>query len=273
MAKMRVLLTGADSFTGSHVLFQLLSHETVSVRAVVKSAEAAHTIQEQYHRSVPSSLEFIRVPERTSMNLGVFDDALHHFSEPFHAVVHTVGANSNDEADCLARFIKIQTDAIIAFLRSIQDIAQAVSRVVIVTSLIPFARWLGDPHAGRVHGRGAVSGRSGSSTVDREYVLATSQASNNIVSDAALSWTKRSDARFDIVFITAPSVYGPAPYPLGNSSDLTEANRRIWNICSNEPPNQAEAPLYGIDHFSDVRVSQSTACETLPVLTLSVGCR
>jgi nucleoside-diphosphate-sugar epimerase len=255
---MQVLLTGAESFTGSHILAQLLCHDTVSVRAVVKSAEAARTLREQHHRSGSSSLEIFTVLQRNPMTPGIFDNALHESSEPFHAVVHNIDAGLYDEADCLARFIKIETDATVAFLKSIQGIARAVRRVVIVTSLIPFARWLGDPRTCGTSGRSAVSERSSSSTVDHEYILATSQASSNIVSDAVLSWTKQSDARFDVVFITAPSVYGPTSHPLENSSDLTKANRRIWNICSNDPPDPTESPLYGIDHFSDVRVSYST---------------
>jgi nucleoside-diphosphate-sugar epimerase len=255
---MRVLLTGAESFTGSHILAQLLSHDTVSVRAVVKSTEAAHTVREQHRRRDPSSLDIVTVLERNLFAPGIFDDALHDLSEPLHAIVHPIGAGVYDEADCLARFIKVETDAIVAFLKSIHGIAQAVRRVVIVTSLIPFARWLGDPGACETSDRTAVSGSSSSSTVDHEYILATSQASSNIVSDAVLSWIKQSAARFDVVFITAPSIYGPAPHPLENSSDLTKANRRIWNICSNEPPDQAQSPLYGINHFSDVRVRHST---------------
>jgi nucleoside-diphosphate-sugar epimerase len=255
---MRVLLTGAESFTGSHILAQLLCHDTVSVRAVVKSAEAARTLREQHRWSHPYSLDFVTVLGRNPMTPGIFDDALHELAEPFHAVVHTIDAGLYDEADCLARFIQIGTDATVAFLKSIQGIARVVRRVVIVTSLIPFARWLRDPRACGVSDRNAVSERSSSSSVGHEYTLATSQASSNIVSDAVLSWIKQSDARFDVVFVTAPSVYGPTPYPLENSSDLTKANRRIWNICSNEHPDLAQSPLYGIDHFADVRVRHST---------------
>jgi nucleoside-diphosphate-sugar epimerase len=252
MAKTRILLTSADSFIGSHVLAQLLSHESVSVRAVVKSAEAVQVLQ-QHHQSDPSTLDFFTVSRRDSTLPGVFDAALHNISGSFHAIVHTLGTNLWDEADCLARFIKIETEAIIDFLRSIQDLSRTVSRVVIVASLIPFARWLGDSHTDGSSGR-TTSEHSTSSAFDSEYVLAASQASNNIVNDAVLAWTKQSGARFDVVLITAPSVYGPTVRSLENSSELTEENRRVWNVCSNEPLDQAVPSMYGIDHFADVRV-------------------
>jgi nucleoside-diphosphate-sugar epimerase len=256
MAKTRILLTGADTFTGSHILARLSSDHTVSVRAVV--TEVTPAMQNRHQQVSSSSVDFVTVSERESVVPGIFEDALRDLAEPFHAVVHTLNTNSSEEADCLAKFIKLQTDALICFLESVQKVSRAVSRVVVVSSLIPFARWLGDPHALRTPD--AVNGHSSSADFDAEHILAISQASNNIVSDAVLAWAKRYGARFDIAFVTAPSVYGPAVHPLENSSELTETNRRLWNICSNEPLGQAATPPYGITHFSDVRVRFSVGC-------------
>ena len=65
----------------------------------------------------------------------------------------------------------------------------------------------------------------------------------------------RQDPPFDIAYITAPSIYGPAVYPLETSSDLTETNRRIWDICSSEPRERTDTSPYGMRNFTDVRVS------------------
>jgi nucleoside-diphosphate-sugar epimerase len=241
MAKTRILLTGADSLTGSHILAQLLSDDSVSVRAVVNSREAAYTLHQQYRQTVSSSLELVIVPERNLKVPGIFDDALCDLSEPFHAIVHTLSASPLDEADCLARFINLEIEATTVFLGSIQEVALAVKRVVIVTSLTPF-------------GSGRVVNAHSSSVADFENILATSQASNNIVNDAVMSWMKDSGAPFEVTYVTAPSVYGPTVHPLETSSDLTETNRRIWNICSSEPQERTAAPPYGITHFADVRV-------------------
>lgn len=253
MSKTRVLLTGADSFTGSHILARLLSHDSVSVRLVVKSAEAAHGIWAQYHNHTTSFLDAVTILDSDLLVPGVFDDALQDLSTPFSAIVHNLDVIPSDEADCLATYIRLETDTVISFLKSVRDFAPAVARVVIVTSLLPFARWLGDPHIDSV-AMGTVGGHSRSSSVDSEHMLATSQASNNVVSDAVLAWTKSSGAHFDVAIVTAPSVYGPAVQPLENSSDLTDTNRRIWNIFSNEPVGQMVSPLHGINHFCDVRV-------------------
>jgi nucleoside-diphosphate-sugar epimerase len=264
MSKTRILLTGADTFMGSHILAQLLSHDDVSVRAVLNTAEAVPALQSHYQRIFPSSVDFATVCECDFLVPGIFEDALRDSSEPFHAVVHTLSNESSDEADCLARFIKLQTDAIIGFLISVQEASRVVSRVVIVGSLIPFARWLGDPHTLRISDHVAPA-NSTYPIVDSEHILATSQASDNIVSDAVLTWAKQYGARFNIVFVTAPSVYGPAVHPLENSSELTETNRRIWNICSNEPLEQATRPPHGINQFSDVRVRMSIGSEVTSI--------
>jgi nucleoside-diphosphate-sugar epimerase len=264
MSKTRILLTGADTFMGSHILAQLLSHDDLSVRAVLNTAEAVPALQNHYQRIYPSSVDFATVSEYNCLVPGIFEDALRDSSEPFHAVVHTLSNKSSDEVDCLARFIKLRTDAIIGFLISVQAASHVVSRVVIVGSLIPFARWLGDPPTLRLSYQG-TPGNSTYPIVDTEHILATSQASSNIVSDAVLTWAKQSGARFNIVFVTAPSVYGPAVHPLENSSELTETNRRIWNICSNEPLEQATRPPYGINQFSDVRVRLSIGFEVASI--------
>src|SRR5262245_2037543 len=138
MAKTRILLTGANSLTGSHILAQLLSHDAVSVRGVVESREAARLLQQQYQRTPPASLDFAVVSGQELMVPGILDEALHDFSEPFHAVIHTLIATPSDEAGCLSRFINLETGTVISLLKSIQEVAQAVKRVVIVTSLTPF---------------------------------------------------------------------------------------------------------------------------------------
>jgi len=242
---------------GSHVLAQLLSHDTVSVRAVVKSEDTAYVPRQHCENDNPT-LDFYTVSGQENPVPGTFDAALHDLSDSFDAVVHTLGVSFCDEADCLARFIKTETESIIDFLKSIQEIARAVTRVVIVDSLLPFARRLGDYHTDRASGR-TVSEQINPPDDDLEYVLAASQAGSNVVNDAVLAWTKQSGARFDVVLITAPCLLGPAVQPLENSSDLTDANRRIWKFCSNEGLGRVNKWVYGIDQFADVRVRQTSS--------------
>lgn len=249
----RILLTNADSLTGSHILKILLSENSLAIRAVVGSREKAYAIQQQYRQYTAKTLDLAVVPERDAATQGSFDIALSDYANPFHTVVHALTASSSEQADCLARFISLESEAVINFLKSVQQLAKFVRRVVIVTSLTPFARWQQvERSSGSVFG-----GPASHAFIDPEYILATSQAGDNIVHDAVLKWVRESGAHFDIVYITAPSCYGPAVCPLETSSDVFEANRRIWNICSNEHRERMEASPYGITQFLDVRVSQA----------------
>lgn len=271
MPTKRVLLTGAHNLIGSHILDQLLSFN-VSVRAVVGTREEALVLQQQYPSTSPTLLDFAIVPTKDLAVPGAYDDALNGYMEPFDTVIHTVAADPADEADCLSRFIHLETETLLNFLRSVKDVATRVQRVIITTSLTPFARWLVDPQVvGSPRGGDPSSYRA--AEIDSDYVLATSQASDNIVYDAVWKWIKDAHAEFDLVSVTAPSVYGPSIWPLENSTDLEEANRRIWNICSNDANERVTSPPYGIDFFTDVRVSQlailSCSCRSYMLITIS----
>jgi len=254
----RVLLTGSYSLTGSHILHQLLSYN-VSVRAVVGSREEAQILERQYPPTTTPLLDFAVVPPKDLSIPGAYDDALNEYPEPFDTVIHTITADPSEEADCLSRFINLETESLINFLRSVQEVGSRVQRVIITTSLTPFARWLVDPQSERDPRRGSIVSTSPRvAEIDSEYVLATSQASDNIVYDALWKWMKESHVRFDLVTLTAPSIWGPHIRQLENSADLEGGNRKVWNIIKpggGEAFEQTVLPPYGIDFFTDVRVS------------------
>jgi len=260
----RVLLTGSYNLAGSHILHQLLSYN-VSVRAVVGSREEAQILEKQYPPTTNPLLDFAVVPPRDLAVPGAYDDALNGYPEPFDTVIHTVTDDPPEEADCLSRFINVETEGLLNFLRSIRDVATGVQRVIITTSLTPFARWLVDPQMERDPRRGSIGSISSlprAAEIDSDYVLATSQASDNIVYEAVWKWMKDSQARFDLVTLTAPSIWGPQIRPLENSADLEGGNRKVWNIVrpgGGEALEQAVLPPYGIDYFTDVRVSRLTS--------------
>jgi nucleoside-diphosphate-sugar epimerase len=253
MARRRILLTGADTLIGGRTLNQLLAYD-VSVRAVVSSQDQGqvHLLRQQYPATRYPWLEIAIVPQSKLCTPGAFDDALRDHPEPFDTIIH-VATDQPEGADCLARFVNLQTECLTNLLRSINRISTKVHRVVIMTSLSPFARWLVQPGSGPYNPYNPASHRS--AEVDPEYILATSQASDNIVYAAIKNWMRGARARFELVYVTAPSVYGPSMQHLGNSSDLQEANRRIWNICSSDTHERVRSPPYGVDYYVDVRVS------------------
>jgi nucleoside-diphosphate-sugar epimerase len=255
MAKTRILLTGANSLTGSHILSQLLSQGSFSVRAVVDSREAAYALQQLYPQTAPGSLDLAIVHAQDASVPRIFEPALSDHSWPFELVIHALSHTYSGEADCLAKVINLETEAVSNFLKSVKRVGCAVRRVVIVTSLTHFARWLiYDGQANWSVPRHVIS-YANSVIPNPEDILATSQASDNVVYDAVSRWTREARVTFDVAYLAAPSIYGPTVRSLGASSDISEANRRIWNICCNEAPGKLGVPPHGIVQFLDSRVS------------------
>jgi len=257
MPRQRVLLTGASSLTGTHILHQLLALN-IAVRAVVGSRDEARSLERQFAPQGSANallLDFAVVPA-TYMNVpGAYNEALDPYpsSEPFDTVIHTVPSHMSEQADCLSRFINLESEGLVMFLRSVKEVATKARRVIITTPLSPFAQWLVHPQPDRSRRHNGYYAQS--QTVDSEYILAASRASDNIVHDQLWKWAREANAHFDLVSITAPSIYGPSIRSLNNSTDFEEANRRIWNICANDNVDETVSPPYGIDYFTDVRVS------------------
>jgi hypothetical protein len=240
MSRTRVLLTGADSLIGSHILGLLMSGNNLSVLATVGTRESAYILQQQYNQKTSSALDF-QIFFNHDMP-GRSDDALNSPNDPFHVVVHILTAVPLEGADCLTRFTSLESDAVTDFLRSVQRLAKQTQRVVLISSIAQFAWWLQKEETPLA--------------INQDYVLATSQAGDNIIYSAVSGWIAECGPQFDVVYITAPSLYGPAIRPLETSSDVLEANRRIWDLCSNEYRERIDMPPYGIANFVDVRVSQ-----------------
>ena len=260
MAKTRILLTGANSLTGSHILSQLLSQGLFSVRVVVDSRDAAHALQQQYPRTAPGSLDLAIVLARDASVPGIFEAALSDHSRPFELVIHALAHRYCGEANCLAKAITLETETVTGFLASVKRVGRAVRRVAIVTSLTHFARWLASDGQASRSVPGHAMNSPGLVISDPENILATSQASDNIVYEAVSRWAREARVPFDIAYLVAPSIYGPTVRSLATSSDLSEANRRIWNICCNEAPGNLGVPPHGILQFLDARVSRSYLC-------------
>ncbi|ORX88887.1 hypothetical protein BCR34DRAFT_346067, partial [Clohesyomyces aquaticus] len=252
MPSKRVLLTGASNLIGSHILDQLLSFNDVAVRAVVASRDEALGLRQQYPSTSHPLLDFAIVAQKDIAIPRAYNLAPAQTYEPFDTVIHIVPPDPSEEADCLSRFINLETGALINFLRNVQDIAPGVRRVVIITSLTSFARWLVDPRLER-NPRNANGSPARAPVIDSDYVLATSRASDNIVCDAIWKWSSENRVGFELISFAAPSIYGPSIRPLSNSSDLEDSNRRIWNICSNDSSELVTSPPYGIDYYTDVR--------------------
>ena len=257
MSPKRVLLTGAYGFIGSHILDQLLSF-SISVRAVVGSETEREALRNQFPCITESELDFAIVPDTDLLAPRAYDDALIATSEPFDTVIHTVCAGSSEEEDCFSHFINLQSDSKKSFLESVRTFAPRVRRVIITSTLTLFARWLQSSEA-ESQARFNTSSVQSVAAADPEFLLATCRASDDLVNDRLWKYIEDERPGFDVVALSAPSVYGPSTRHPKKITDLEEGNQMIWSIRHTASNQRAVFLSDGISYYADVRVSETCA--------------
>ena len=255
MSPKRVLLTGAYGFIGSHVLDQLLSFN-ISVRAVVGSETEREALRNQFPRITEAELDFAIVPDIDLLAPRAYDDALIATSEPFDTVIHTVCASSSEEEDCFSHFVNLQSDSKKSFLESVRAFAPRVRRVIITSTLTLFARWLQSSEV-ESQARFNTSSVQSVAAADPEFLLATCRASDDLVNDRLWKYIEDERPGFDVVALSAPSVYGPSTRHPRKITDLEEGNQMIWSIRHTASNQRAVFLSDGISYYADVRVSET----------------
>lgn len=248
----RVLLVGANHLIGSHILNQALS-AGLRVRAIVESQEEARGIQQLFSRFDSSVLDFLVVPSGDITHPGVFQDAFNSSTEPFEAVILCLAADGYQEVDCLSRYVSAESRRLCKILGNIKEASTAVIRVILVSSLIRFAKWVVNPSAPQ-NPRTDTYNSPEVRDVASDYIHEASQASDNIIYDAIAGWMKESKTSFDVVLLSAPAVYGPSIRNLENWADIEEGNRWIWATVKERAMTRTHTHPHGMDSYVDVRV-------------------
>ncbi|OCL01474.1 NAD(P)-binding protein [Glonium stellatum] len=250
MSPKRVLLTGAYGFIGSHILDQLLSFN-ISVRAVVGSEVEREALRNQFPRTTEAELDFAIVPDADLLAPRAYDDALIATPQPFDTVIHTVCAGLSEQ-DSFSHFVNLQSDSKKSFLESVRAFAPRVRRVIITNTLTLFARWLQSSEL-ESQARFNTSSLQSAAASDPEFLLATCHASDDTVNDRLWKYIDDERPGFDLVALSAPSVYGPSTRHPRKITDLEEGNQMVWSICNAASNQRTVFPSDGISYYADVR--------------------
>jgi nucleoside-diphosphate-sugar epimerase len=249
MASHRILLTGANGFIASHVLSQLLSVPTNSVRAVVRSQSKVDDVKSLFPAPA-SRLDFAIVPDMTAP--GAFDQALQS-TPPFDVVMHMASpflykaASSAD--DFLVPAIKGTTEVLSGIQRVAKD---SVKRVVLTSSFAAVGAF------GLADETNRVYTEEDWNPVSLEFVRANPTqkgpaylASKKFAEKAAWEISKKADTKWELVVLNPPMVYGPLFHKVPSVNSLNESVNRIWsNFLA---PGLTELPPNGLHLYVDVR--------------------
>ncbi|KAF1994708.1 NAD(P)-binding protein [Amniculicola lignicola CBS 123094] len=251
MTSHRILLTGANGFIALHIIRQLLSSPSNhSIRAVVRSLSKVSTIQSLFPHIPTSKLDFAIVPDITVP--GAFDSALES-PTPFDIVLHTASPFLMRAAKTADDFIKPAVQGTTEILNAINRCAPSVKRVVLTSSFAAVGAW------GLYDDRNKVYTEADWNPVTSEIATGADDlmfqyfASKKFAEQAAWKIAEAQGAKWDLVALCPPMVYGPMLGAVERVEDLNESNEHIWKRFFAESTPESEMSDNMISLFVDVR--------------------
>lgn len=252
MSKGTVLVTGASSFVGAHVLEQFLSEGT-PVRGVARSQSSADRIL-KVNAKYASLLSFAIVPDITAP--GAFDDAVKdvegviHIASPF-----TINIKDN-EKDLLIPAIEGTTQ----ILESTYKYAPQVKRVVITASFASVFDLSKGVRPGYVYSEKDFNPATYDEGKNGNAVFAYC-ASKTLAEKAAWNFVEEKKPRFTVSVINPPVIYGPNHHYIDNLSDLNTSSGMFYSLMNGSRTEPPPMTTWAIVDVRDVARAHKIAYE------------
>ncbi len=236
-----ILVTGASSYIGAHVLNEFLS-AGYNIRGTVRSQTSANNVLAS-HAKFAKQLSFIIVEDITKP--GAFDEAVKgvdgviHMQSPFWLDVE------DNERDLLIPAI----DGTLGLLKSISEHSPLVKRVVVTSSfasLIDMSKGLWPEHT--------YTEKDWNPATYEEAKVNNSAfaycASKSLAEKAAWNFMSTKKPNFSLSTILPPVVYGPNAHYITNLSKLNESSAMFYSLMNG---SRTEVPPTGFWAIVDVR--------------------
>ncbi|KAK5992932.1 Putative uncharacterized oxidoreductase [Cladobotryum mycophilum] len=238
-----ILVTGASSFIGAHVL-ELFLAEGTKIRGVVRSQASADRVL-KVNQKYASLLEFAIVPDITKPD--AFDEAVRgvdgviHMASPFRLEVE------NNERDLLVPAIEGTSNV----LESIHKHAPQVKRVVITSSfaaLVDLSKGL----------------RPGHVYTEKDWNPATFEESKteSIGRKAGMGLCQGEEAQLYALDHASPVVYGPNHHYIDDLSNLNESSGMFYSLMNGSRKDVPPTGFWAIADVRDVALAHKLAYET-----------
>lgn len=250
MPSHRILLTGANGFIASHILSQLLSTPTNSVRAVVRSQSKVDAIKSLFPAPA-SQLDYAIVPDITAPE--AFDEALKS-NPPFDIVMHTASPFLYKAAGGAKDFLEPAIKGTTEVLAGIQRVAKNdVKRVILTSSFAAVGAWGLKDDKSKVYTEEDWNPITYEAAVEKNDIGTGYLASKTLAERAAWEVVEKEKPGWDLVVLNPPMVYGPLVHKVASLDELNESTARIWNGFFKA--SGGELPPNGLMLYVDVRVS------------------
>lgn len=236
-----ILVTGASSFVGTHVIKTFLKNG-YHVRGQVRNAGSAEKVRKAFP-TAGDTLTTVEVPDITVP--GAFDEAVKDVAGVIHCASPFVMQVEDNERDLLDPAVK-GTNRI---LEAVASRAPQVKRVVITSS---FAAIL-DPQQGLRPGYTYTEADWNPTTYDEAVQTPSGAvaycASKAFAEKAAADFVATNKPGFTVSTVCPPMVYGPVEH----DADLAKLNTSIADIYRFMDGSTKEPGPTGFPTFADVR--------------------
>ncbi|KAL1881394.1 hypothetical protein VTK73DRAFT_4154 [Phialemonium thermophilum] len=243
----KVLLTGGSGFIAAHILDQLLK-KGHSIVTTVRSEEKAKKIREAYPDKTQDQLAIVIVPDIAQP--GAFDEAVK--IPGLEVVLHTASPFHFKAKDPKTELIDPAVNGTTGILKAIVKSAPSVRRVVITSS---FAAIMDEAHLSDPNVTYTEKSWNPVTIDEIHRSPATAyRASKTLAEKAAWEFVnnKANGAKFDLVTVNPPIVFGPVIHYLSSLESINTSNERLVQLAQGHWKNGAP-PSPGAYLYVDVR--------------------
>lgn len=240
-AKGTILITGATSFVGTHVIETFLEHG-YKVRGQVRNDASALKVQKAFP-TAGASLTTVSVADITAP--GAFDAAVKDVSGVIHCASPFVMQVENNERDLLDPAIKGTT----RILEAVAAHAPQVKRVVITSSFAAIVDPLQGARPGYTYTEADWNPTTYDDAVKTSDGAVAYCASKTLAEKAAWEFVEAKKPGFTVSTVNPPMVYGPVLH----DTDLEKLNTSIADIYRFMDGSQKEPGPTAFPAFADVR--------------------
>lgn len=250
MSKGTVLITGASSFIGAHVLEQFLSQGT-PVRGAVRSQDSADRIL-RVNTQYASLLSFAIVPDITAP--GAFDEAVKGVEGVIHMASPFIMSTQDNEKDLLIPAIEGTTRV----LESTYQHAPQVKRVVITSSFASIVDLSKGFREGYVYSEKDFNPATYDEAKFKDGGFAYC-ASKALAEKAAWKFVDEKKPNFTISVINPPVVYGPNHHYINNLNEINTSSAMFYSLMNGSRIEVPPTSFWAIVDVRDVAVAHKAA--------------
>ncbi|KAJ6097573.1 NAD dependent epimerase/dehydratase [Penicillium canescens] len=241
----RVLLTGANGFVASHILWILID---VGMRSQEKADDIIKT-----HPAWLEKVEFAIVADFTSAK--PFDHLFHDAKSPFNYVIHTASPVKFSVEDIQKEMIEPAEMGTTAILIAAENhCGAALKRFVLLGSAVSVLNSFEDiSKPGKPYTEKDWNPVTAKQAIERKDNVLGYNISKIRAERAAWNFMKEKSPSFDLTVINPDIITGPMTHPISGPHSINETNQFAIKSFIDGTHKEIEGVTFPFYHFVDVR--------------------